>query len=112
MTKVRINPGVCGFVAEVTAVSEDDGENVKITVSSECQSVKKLLSVTGNSFDPYELCLKKPGGNALYKCAAELFPAHAACPVIAGIIKCAEAECRLALPRDASITFEECNPEN
>ena len=37
--------------------------------------------------------------------AAEHFPAHASCPVIAGITKCAEAECSLALKHDASIRF-------
>ena len=29
----------------------------------------------------------------------------ASCPVIAGITKCVEAECRLALKKDVSITF-------
>lgn len=111
MTRVKINPGVCGFIAEVTAVSQDDGESVKLTVSSQCQAVGKLLEA-GDTFDPFELCLKRPGENPLYKIAGGYFPAHAACPVIAGIIKCAEAECHLALPRDASMVFEECNPEN
>ena len=44
MTKVRIEPGICGF----TAIAEAE--------------------------------------------AAEYFPVHAACPVIARITKCAEAE--------------------
>ena len=59
MTKVRIEPGICGF----TAIAEAE--------------------------------------------AAEHFPFHAACPVIAGITKCAEAECALALRQDAGIFFEE-----
>lgn len=59
MTKVRIEPGICGF----TAIAEAE--------------------------------------------AAEHFPVHAACPVIARITKCAEAECDLALRQDAGIFFEE-----
>ena len=39
--------------------------------------------------------------------AAEHFPVHAACPVFAGITKCAEGECDLALRQDAGIFFEE-----
>ena len=59
MTKVRIEPGICGF----TAIAEAE--------------------------------------------AAAHFPVHAACPVIAGITKCAEAECDLALRQCAGIFFEE-----
>ncbi len=53
------------------------------------------------------VCLTKPGTGPFYTYAAEHFPVHAACPVIAGITKCAEAECDLALRQDAGIFFEE-----
>ena len=104
MTKVRIEPGVCGFTAVVTAHS-DNGEDVTVTVDSGCKGVQNLMAVLGDSFDPYELCFAKPGKNPLYEAAAEHLPSHGACPVIAGITKCVEAECRLALKKNASITF-------
>lgn len=104
MTRVRIEPGVCGFVTTVTAHSEDQME-VTVRVETGCESVRKLMEAVGDTFDAYELCLTKPGDGPLYGWAAEHFPVHAACPVIAGILKCAEAECRLALPRDAAVRF-------
>ena len=40
MTKVMINPGICGFITSAEAVSDDDTE-VKVKVKSGCPSVKK-----------------------------------------------------------------------
>lgn len=106
MKKVTIDPGVCGLITTAEAVSEDQME-VKVTVKSGCPSINKMFDVLGDTFDAYEICLSKPGENAFYTYAAENLPGHAGCPVIAGIIKCMEAECRLALPKNVSITFEE-----
>ena len=106
MTKVTINPGVCGLVTKVEAVSED-GQDVTLKVSSACKAVQGMFEALGSEFDAYDLCLCKPGENELYEYAGAHFPGHASCPTIAGIVKCAEVECKLALPRDVSITFEQ-----
>ena len=105
MTKVMIDPGVCGFVTSAEAVSEDQ-EEVKITVKSGCESIRRMTEVLGDTFDAFDVCLVKPGQGPLYEYAAEHCPGHASCPIIAGITKCIEVECRLALPKDASIRFE------
>jgi hypothetical protein len=105
MTGVKINPGVCGFSTRVRAESEDQME-VRVSVHSGCPSIKAMMQELGDTFDAYELCLTKPGEGPLFEYARAHFPVHAACPVIAGIIKCAEAECRLALPRYCSIVFD------
>lgn len=104
MTTVEINPGVCGFITTVTAESEDEQE-VKVSVQSGCASIQKMMEDLGSEFDAFEVCLVRPGEGALFEYAAEHFPVHAACPILSGIIKCMEAECRLALPAPASITF-------
>jgi hypothetical protein len=104
MTKTEINPGVCGFTTIVKADSQD-GQTVTISAASGCKAVQNMMKAVGNSFDAFELCLAKPGTGALYEYARQNFPGHCACPVIAGIIKTAEAECHLALPRDCSIRF-------
>lgn len=106
MTKVMIEPGVCGFVTKVSADSEDQME-VRVQVSTGCEAVQKMMAELGDTFDAYELCLTKPGTGPLYAYAGERFPVHAACPVINGILKCVEEECRLALKKDASIRFVE-----
>lgn len=104
MTKVTIEPGVCGFTARVTADSED-GQTVRLTISSGCGAVAGLTAALGDTFDAFELCLCKPGQGPLYAYAGQHFPGHGACPVLAGITKCVEKECGPALPKDASITF-------
>ena len=104
MTKVKVNPGVCGFVTSITAESED-GEEAVVKVASGCESIRKMMEDLGNTFDPIEVCLTRQGTGVFYDYAGEHFPVHAACPVINGILKCIEAECSLALPADASISF-------
>ena len=105
MKKLKIEPGVCGFTAIVEAGFDEEEGTVKLKVASGCKSVQKMLEDLGDTFDGYALCLKKPGEGPLYDYARAHFPGHAACPVVAGILKCAEAESGLALPRDASFTF-------
>ena len=104
MTRVSIEPGPCGFTTIVTASALEDNE-VEVKVASGCEAVKKMMAELGNTFDAYELCLVRPGCGPLYEYASEHFPVHCGCTVIAGITKCVEAECKLALKRDASIRF-------
>ena len=106
MTKVTINPGVCGLLTRVEAQTDEDCEEVTVKISSACEAVRKMYEELGSEYDAYEVCLVKPGVNAFYEYASKHFPVHASCPVIAGIVKCIEVECKLALPRDAQITFE------
>lgn len=105
MTKVTINPGVCGLVTTVEANSEDQME-VTLKVTSACEAVCSMMAELGDTFDGFSCCLCRPGTNIFYDYAKEHFPGHAACAAISGITKCIEAECGLALPRNVSITFE------
>lgn len=106
MTKVKVEPGICGFTTIVTAETNDD-EEVIVKAESGCASVTGMMAALGDTFDGIELCLTKPGTGIFYDYAKEHFPVHAACPVINGILKCIEAESQLALKKDASITFLE-----
>lgn len=106
MKKVTINPGVCGLITHVEAESED-GMDVVVRIKSDCPSVQKMFAELGDTFDAFEVCLCRPGKNEFYEYAGKHFPGHAACPVCAGITKCIEAECKLALPRPAEIIFED-----
>lgn len=105
MTKVKIEPGVCGLITWVEAESED-GMEVTIKIDSDCEAVQKMFKELGGEFDAYDVCLCRPGRNVFYEYAGKHFPGHASCPTIAGIVKCIEAECKLALPRPVQITFE------
>lgn len=106
MTKVVINPGVCGFITTVTAIAgEEDETELTVAVKSGCDAVRDMMEQLGGTFNAYEECLVKPGHGRIYEYAAQHFPIHAACPVLSGIIKCMEAESGLALKRNASIEF-------
>ena len=108
MTKVKIEPGICGFTTTVRAVADaDDETDLTVRVATGCPSVKGMMEALGDSFDAYEVCLRKPGEGPFFDYAKQHFPVHVSCPVINGIIKCMEAEAHLALKRDASIAFVE-----
>lgn len=105
MTKVTIHPGICNLPTKVQAETDEDCMDVTVHISSACEAVQKMAAALGTEFDAYEVCLKKPGENEFYQYASQNFPVHASCPVITGIVKCIEVECKLALPKDVQITF-------
>ena len=108
MTKVKIEPGICGFTTTVRATADEDDENeLTVHVASGCPSIKAMMEALGEEFDAYEVCLRKPGEGPFFEYAQKHFPVHVSCPVINGIIKCMEVETHLALKRDASIVFVE-----
>lgn len=105
MTKVKVDPGICGLKTVIEAESMEDGMEVQLKVVSACDAVQKMMDELGDEFDTYEICLKKPGEGPLFEYASKNFPVHCGCPTIAGIVKCAEAECNLALKKDVEIKF-------
>ena len=108
MTKVKIEPGICGFTTMVHAtVDPDEDTELTVKIATGCPSIKGMMEALGDSFDAYEVCLQKPGVGPFYDYAKEHFPVHVSCPVINGIIKCMEVEAHLALKKDARIEFVE-----
>ena len=106
MTKVKIDPGPCGFKAVVTAQMNDD-EMCDVKVGCGCEAVQKMMEAVGTELDPYEVCLVKPGKGPLYEFASENFPVHVSCPILNGIAKCVEVEAGLALVHNVTIEFAE-----
>ena len=104
MTKVRIDAGICGNVTTAEVVCDEDLE-ATLAVESTCGAVMKMFEELGQVFDSYSLCLGKPGTGPLYEYTSENFPPHCGCPAISGITKAVEAESKLALPKDATISF-------
>ncbi|OGW58250.1 MAG: hypothetical protein A2Z09_02445 [Nitrospirae bacterium RBG_16_43_8] len=101
MTKVVVNPGICGF--PVTVIAEKrEGKKIHISLDTECEMVKKMAediaslemmaSFTGLAINP------------VYKSAAQHLK-HAACPVPSAILKAVEVEAGLCIPKDVNISF-------
>lgn len=103
-TRVEIEPGICKMATSVIAEVNDDDE-VEVAVTTSCPNIKGMMSELGNVFDPFEVCLCKPGEGPLYEYAQENFPGHVSCIAINGITKAIEVEGKLALPCDCSIKF-------
>jgi len=102
MKKLIVNPGVCGLESIITVENTDDGAVVK--VESKCPAVTKMVESL-EPLEPYSVVFSKPGQGPIYEAAINL--SHGACPVPSAIIKCIEAECKLALAKDVSMHFEE-----
>lgn len=108
MTKTLIKAGPCRFETAVTA--EKAGKRqVKITLDTQCPNIKKMfdgwVAEKGDSFDAFKICMSRPGQDELHAYAASHLPPHAACPVLAGIIRTMEAEAGLCVKESMSVIF-------
>ncbi|MFQ3549902.1 MAG: hypothetical protein SNJ70_09150 [Armatimonadota bacterium] len=101
--KITINPGVCGLVSKVDAVSEDM-QNVTLKLESDCAKLQKLVDLLG-SVDAYQEIGERFQG-PIYTSAQEA-GCCAGCSAVSGISKIVQQTAGLALPGDVCITFEE-----
>jgi hypothetical protein len=102
MTKVTVNPGICGF-SVIIKVEKVENNKVHVFLESECEMVMDMC--TDISSLKLKAALTDYLSNPVYRSAAEHIK-HVACPIPAGILKAIEVEIGGALPRDASIVFE------
>ena len=102
MCKVIVEPGICGFKAEVE-VKRENSQKAHVAIKSECRRVMELNEML------HSLGLKDifvpPRKNIIFACS-EKAGCHASCPIPFAILKCAEIEMGLALPREVLITFK------
>lgn len=101
MTKVIINPGICGFSVAVT-VNRKKNRKAAISIDTECEMVLSMvddisLLDTRASFTGYL-------NNPVYRSAA-MHLQHVACPVPMGILKALEVEMGLCIPKEVTIKF-------
>ena len=103
MTKVQVNPGVCGFTVLVK-VEKDKDRNFHVSLDTECEMVKKLEEEISflECRAPFSAILHNP----VYRSASKNLK-HAACPVPSGILKAIEVELGACLPRPVGILFIE-----
>ena len=101
VTKVRIDPGACKFVA-VVSVEKKNQKEFEINITSECpnqaafREAIKTVAITD--------AINRPKANFILQKAAESLP-HANCPLAVGIIKACMAEIRFAIKRDIKVEF-------
>ncbi len=101
VTKVKIDPGVCRFVALVN-VEKKAPQEFEISIVSECPNLAvfkeaiKTIKITD--------AINRPKSNFILQKAAESLP-HSDCPLAIGIIKACMVEIRFAIKRDVKVEF-------
>lgn len=103
MTKVTIDPGICGFPIIIHATSEDM-QIVKIQMTTGCPNLKEAIKEI-TEFDAFEELFSKAENSKVYAILSKYVP-HPTCPVYSGMLKAIEAEAGLALPKDCYIKIE------
>jgi hypothetical protein len=102
--KGTINAGVCGFVTDVTATSEDE-QHVAFSVSSTCEHIRRLAeglpvldayAELGAGFDGALHTLVR---RSLRGCCS-------GCAVPSGLFKAMQIAAGVALPQAVSMEFE------
>jgi hypothetical protein len=101
MSHVEVQAGICGFVTQVEAHAEDDGQTVRLRIDSTCEYVRNLAEQLTEVDAFQEISFRRTGPRTLQ--LAPQYLKHPACPVPAGIIKAIEVAAGLALPKDVVI---------
>jgi hypothetical protein len=102
MTKVFVNPGICGFDTVINATRS--GDIVKLKIRSECKEIKKLAN-TLTSFSLQDMRnAKSLTENKVYENASRHIR-HFSCPIPCAIFKAIEVELGLALKKKVTIKF-------
>ena len=101
MTKIAVDPGICGLSV---IVSVEKGKDKKVTVSleTECQMVNKMLE----DISTLDIMAAFTGylNNPVYRSAAKHLR-HVACPVPSAVLKALEVEAGFCLPKNVSMVF-------
>jgi hypothetical protein len=97
-----VDSGICGFRSVIEA-RKQGGDSVSITIESECEQICELNNTLGSI--ALRDIFTAAGRNPVFARAEEA-RCHATCPVPVAILKCAEVELGMALPRDVSMTFQ------
>jgi len=100
---VLVDPGICGFTCQVSAIRKTKKSARIEVIGSECKMINKLTESLP------EITVKDlfvPHTNNLIFKSTEQAHCHLCCPVPIAIIKASEVALELALPKDVVINFE------
>jgi hypothetical protein len=101
MVRAKVEAGICGFVTEIEASSEDE-QNVSFKIKTDCEKIKKLAEKIPNVDAYHEIGAGFEG--ELYKAIrSELKGCCSGCAVPVGLFKSMQVAAMLALPKDIAI---------
>ena len=103
MVKTRVEAGICGFVTEIEANSEDS-QHVSFKVDTDCEKIKNL-SEKLTSYDAYNEIKEGFDGELFKAIRSELKGCCSGCAVPVGFFKSMQVAAMVALPKNISITI-------
>ncbi len=103
MVNTKVEAGICGFVTEIEANSEDS-QHVSFKVNTDCEKIKNL-SEKLNSFDAYNEIKEGFDGELFKVIMEELKGCCSGCAVPVGLFKSMQVAAMVALPKNISITI-------
>ena len=103
MVNTRVEAGICGFVTEIEASSEDS-QHVSFKVDTNCEKIKNLSSKL-TSYDAYNEIKEGFDGELFKAIRSELKGCCSGCAVPVGFFKSMQVAAMLALPKNISITI-------
>jgi len=103
MVKVKVEAGICGFVTEIEASSEDE-QNVSFVIKTDCEKIKKL-SEKIPKVDAYSEIGAGFDGELYKSIRSELKGCCSGCAVPVGLFKAMQVAAMLALPKDIVINI-------
>jgi hypothetical protein len=100
---ISVDPGICGFTCQVSAVRTTKWSAKVEVIGSECKMINQLTAslpeiTVQDLFVPHTK-------NLIFK-STEQVHCHLCCPVPIAIIKASEVALELALPKDVLISFK------
>ena len=103
MVKTRVEAGICGFVTEIEASSEDS-QHVSFKVDTDCEKIENL-SEKLTTYDAYNEIKDGFDGELFKAIRSELKGCCSGCAVPVGLFKSMQVAAMLALPKNISITI-------
>ena len=103
MVKTKVEAGICGFVTEIEANSEDS-QHVSFKINTDCEKIENL-SEKLTSYDAYNEIRYGFDGELYKVIREELKGCCAGCAVPVGFFKSMQVAAMLALPKNISITI-------
>ncbi|MCL4386712.1 MAG: hypothetical protein M1479_07865 [Actinobacteria bacterium] len=103
MANTRVEAGICGFVTEIEASSEDM-QHVSLKVKTDCEKINNLGQKL-TTYDAYNEIKEGFNGELFKVIREELKGCCAGCAVPVGLFKSMQVAAMVALPKNISITI-------
>ena len=106
IARIQVHAGVCGFVTEIAATSEDE-QMVRFTITSTCANIQGLAAALPAEIDAYEEVGAGFDGEVWDTARQSLRGCCSGCVVTPAIFKAMQVAAGVALPADPSIHFRQ-----